>query len=152
VEVLFKKALARVGKALPVAVCQVGTLMKELDKSFSMRGTRFKRLTNLAEHLEQTGLVRLGRDPKGTLLVLKVDSLPAKPEKDSVRQKDKVRQPARVAKTPLPATGPELPDDLAPPPTVAVTATMTAAARAIGSPPVVGAQMTIWPMEGPDVG
>lgn len=47
--------------------------MKKLQKGFSFKRTRFKRLTDLTVHFQNAGVVRLGTNAKGATQIEHVD-------------------------------------------------------------------------------
>ena len=66
VQRLFQQALRELAEnGLPVDISAIGTRMRKLQKSFDLKRTRFKRLTDLAIFLEHEGVVRLGTNAQG---------------------------------------------------------------------------------------
>jgi hypothetical protein len=73
-ETLLKLALLRIGhQGLPVNLAVVGNTMRQMDREFTFSGSGFKRLTDLAQHVEKKGILRLGRDGKGEVQIEDVD-------------------------------------------------------------------------------
>ena len=136
-EDLFRRALVQLGTAnLPIEISAVGDVMKKIDSGFSYRGTRFKRLTDLAVCLEQMSVIRLGHNAKGTLQIEDVDD-----SRLSFGQ-DRAAMPAGEVGATDASPGLATPAEA-----IAVTATMTEAlAPTVPPPPEDHAQLTIWPL------
>jgi hypothetical protein len=73
-ERLFKEALYHIGSGnLPVGLSAVGMQMRKLHQGFDFKRTRFKKLTALAVHFENTGVVRLTNNARGPIQIVDVD-------------------------------------------------------------------------------